>query len=276
MPSIVQVIVELPGGDYFSGTGIVFSEDGQVLTNQHVVACASSISAVVTDVTGKESTVPASYLGGDVYVDLAVIQLDRLPVLAQSSWPAQLGSVRDIDLGDEVFAMGFPTGIGLSITDGAISSIKNDGLRDVIQHDALIEPGYSGGPLVSSTGSVVGVNTYVYMPPTDLRHPQDVNVEKSSVAIAIDEAIAWVKQLDYGTVIAPASRLPCAEGFYNRGDDYLSSGQSLKAIEEYDEAIRLDPTFALAHTRRGLAYHDLGQYEHAIQEYDEAIRLDPT
>ena len=273
MPSVVEVIVQLPEGYSFGGTGIVFSEDGQVLTNQHVVACATSISAIVTDVTGAEYTVPASYLGGDLYVDLALIQLDRMPVLAQSSWPpARLGSVRDIDLGDEVVAIGFPTDRGLAITNGVILSIKNDGFRDVIQHDAFIEPGYSGGPLVSGDGSVVGVNTYSS---TELRHPQDVNIEESSVAIAIDEAIAWVKQLDYGDVIAPTSRLPCAEGFYGRGHGYLGSGQDWKAIEEYDEALRLDPKFALAYIERGIAYGNLDESKRAIQDFDEAIRLEP-
>ena len=194
-PSVVLIVTELPGGNSSSGTGIVYSEDGMVLTNQHVVAGATSIWVMVTDATGIEQVVSADLLGTDPDVDLAVIQLE-----GSSYVPVQFGSVRDIDLGDEVVALGYPladvTGASLVVTKGIVSSIRDDRGRDIIQHQASVNPGNSGGPLLSSDGSVVGVNTYI------LRRSQDVNIEGFNMAVAIDEAVSRMDQLQTATFVS--------------------------------------------------------------------------
>ena len=262
--SVVLIKVEMPGDEYFAGTGIVFSESGLTLTNHHVVAGATNISAVVTDLTGAEWTVNARFLVGDVYADLAVIQLDSLPILAQVSWPARLGSIRDIKLGDEVVALGYSAQHGLAVTNGIVTSIKNDGTRDVIQHNALTRPGNSGGPLVNGDGSVVGVNTY------SSRSSQDKNFEDRSVAIAIEAVIPWIEQLEIqDSVPRPA------DVFYLRGKEFSYLEQYESAMEEYDHAIRLDPNFALAYVGRGIVSQKLGHHEKTIEDLDEAIRFDP-
>jgi tetratricopeptide (TPR) repeat protein len=234
-----------------------------VLTNNHVVAGAISILVVVTDANGTEQIVTADILGTDADVDLAVIRMET-----GSYVPVEFGSVKDIDLGDEVVALGYPltdeTDASLTVTKGIVSSIRNDGSSDVIQHQASINPGNSGGPLVSSDGLVVGVNTYI------LRRSQDVNIEGFNVAVAIDEAVPRMDQLETAMV---ASRP--ADAFYSSGLAYYYRGEYERALEDWDDAIRLNSQDDIAFYARGLAYYNLSQYERAIQDYDEAIRLNP-
>ena len=151
-----------------------------VLPNQHVVAGAVSISVMVTDATGIEQVVSADILGTDPDVDLAMIQLEGGPYV-----PVQFGSVRDIALGDEVVALGYPladvTGASLIVTKGIVSSIRDDSGRDIIQHQASVNPGNSGGPLLNSDGLVVGVNTET------LRYFRNRHIEGYNIAVAIDE-----------------------------------------------------------------------------------------
>ncbi|MCL0029285.1 serine protease, partial [Dehalococcoidia bacterium] len=101
--SVVLIDTELDGGNIGGGTGFVYSEDGLVLTNHHVVAGAISIWVTVTDADGIDREVSADLLGTNRNVDLAVIHLD-----GDSYVPVQFGSVNDIGLGDEVVALGYP------------------------------------------------------------------------------------------------------------------------------------------------------------------------
>ena len=196
--SVVLIVTELSGGNFGGGTGIIYSEDGLALTNHHVVAGAAMIWVIVTDAEGTEHELPAVVLGTDSDVDLAVIRFEGGPYV-----PVQFGSVNDISLGDEVIALGYPltdlTGASLIVTKGIISNIRNDGARDIIQHQASVNPGNSGGPLLSSDGLVVGVNTYM------LRRSEGVNIEGFNMAIAIDEATSRLEQLETTTF----DPLPC-------------------------------------------------------------------
>ena len=91
------------------------------------------------------------------------------------------------------------------------------------------------------------------------------------MAIALDEATSRLEQLEAATFVPEP-----ADAFYSSGLAYYYDGQYQRAIEDWDEAIRLDPQYADAYYMRGEAYYDLGQYERAIQDYDEAIRLGYT
>ena len=261
--SVVLIVTELPGGNFGSGTGIIYSEDGLALTNHHVVAGATRIWVTVTDAEGTDHKLPADVLGTDSDVDLAVIRFEGGPYV-----PVQFGSVNDIGLGDEVVALGYPltdlTGASLIVTKGIVSSIRNDGSSDIIQHQAAVNPGNSGGPLLSSDGLVVGVNTY------NVRSSDGRNIEGFNMAVAIDEATSRLEQLEAATFVPKP-----ADAFYSSGLTYYYDGQYERAIQDYDEAIRLDPQFAGTYNNRGVAYKALGQHERAIQDYDEAIILDP-
>lgn len=149
------------------GTGVVVVDKGVILTNLHVVIGSSSIN--VTFANGEES--PAKIVGMRPRYDLAVLQAERVP---KGLPAATLRSTNDLKAGDEVIAVGFPFGIGPSVSAGVISGLKRefrgkeDGrtLTDLIQFDAAANPGNSGGPLVTADGQVVGIVTAILNPST--------------------------------------------------------------------------------------------------------------
>lgn len=146
------------------GSGVVISEEGVILTNLHVVQGARRI--LVTFADGLESE--ARLIAAQPENDLAVIKAMRLPDDLQ---PATLGSSQNLQPGDEVVAVGFPFGIGPSVSAGVVSGLDrqfgsedNTLMRGLIQADAAANPGNSGGPLVNMAGEVVGIVTAILNP----------------------------------------------------------------------------------------------------------------
>jgi S1-C subfamily serine protease len=151
------------------GTGVVIVDSGVILTNLHVVAAATKLSLVFFD--GLESE--ASVVGLHPEQDLAVLQAKVVP---DDLMPATMRSTRDLALGEDVMAVGFPFGIGPSASAGVISGLRREYrspegkrvLTNLIQFDAAANPGNSGGPLVTADGEVVGIVTGL-LNPTDQR-----------------------------------------------------------------------------------------------------------
>jgi S1-C subfamily serine protease len=171
MPSVVRVrgLDTDPDGDdeieKSVGTGVVVVDKGLVLTNLHVVAGAGLVKVVFAG--GLESE--AEVVGLKPENDLAVLQAKTVP---DDLAPANLGSSRDLAVGDHVVAVGFPFGIGPSVSAGVVSGLNREYrspegerlLTNLIQFDAAANPGNSGGPLVNASGEVVGIVTAILNP----------------------------------------------------------------------------------------------------------------
>jgi serine protease Do len=142
------------------GSGFIISNDGYILTNEHVVEGAQEIQV---SITGKNKPVSAQLVGADRELDLAVLKINagnNLPTL-------KLGNSNDVAVGNWVIAIGNPYGLDHTVTVGVISAkgrpvtVQDRSYRNLLQTDASINPGNSGGPLLNLNGEVIGINTAV-------------------------------------------------------------------------------------------------------------------
>ncbi len=176
LPSIVGITVNYNVSSVFgsstaqaTGSGIIISEDGYIVTNNHVISSESSSSSyyAITEATGitvnlyNDSTeYTATIVGTDSYTDLAVIKID-----ATGLTPATLGNSDNVQVGEFVMAVGNPLGMQSSVTSGIVSAVNREVTTDdgttytAIQTDAAINSGNSGGALVNANGEVIGINT---------------------------------------------------------------------------------------------------------------------
>lgn len=156
IPSVVSVVIRTAAGTG-SGTGIVMTKDGYIITNQHVVENAAAITVVLQN--GDECA--ASLVGADSVSDLAVLKIDAVGLTE-----AEFGDSGLTQVGDTVVAIGDPLGLELrgTMTDGIISAINRDIITNgrtmtLLQTNAQLNNGNSGGPLINCYGQVIGVNT---------------------------------------------------------------------------------------------------------------------
>jgi len=143
------------------GSGWVYDSDGHIVTNQHVVAGANSISVRFWN----GATYPATLVGSDRSTDLAVIQVDAPTSILK---PLKVGDSNALEVGDGVVAIGSPFGLEETVTSGIVSALhrqmqapNNFTINDSIQTDAAINHGNSGGPLLNAEGRVIGVNAQI-------------------------------------------------------------------------------------------------------------------
>ncbi|HZJ05838.1 MAG TPA: trypsin-like peptidase domain-containing protein [Nocardioidaceae bacterium] len=202
LPSVVKINVQGEQGQG-SGSGIILSADGEILTNNHVVevaAAGGSVSVSFEDGSSAE----AEILGTDPLTDLAVIKAQDVSGLS----PATLSTSDTIDVGEEVVAIGSPFGLEATVTSGIVSALNRpvsvgqaspdamDTTYPAIQTDAAINPGNSGGPLVNMLGEVVGVNSSIRT--TSSATSEGAGSIGLGFAIPLSKVLAIVDQLRSG------------------------------------------------------------------------------
>lgn len=171
------------------GSGVLINDEGYILTNEHVIAKASTIHVILSD----SQEFDASVIGADIKSDLAIIKIDSGKPLPY----VEMGRSDDLMIGEQVLTIGNPFGLQHTVTTGIISALnrniragKNMVYSDFIQVDASINPGNSGGPLLNINGSLIGINTAIYQ-----------KAEGIGFAIPIDHAKRIVDELiRYGKV----------------------------------------------------------------------------
>ncbi len=189
LTQVVGVVVTSGEGFYGSesqGSGIIFSADGYIITNAHVVEEATSVKIVLPD--EKQTTYDAKVIGSDSKTDLAVLKVEATGLDA-----ADIGNSDELKLGETVITVGNPYGLELqsSVTSGIVSALNrsintSNGKMNLIQTDAAINPGNSGGALVNLYGQVVGVCSSKI---------SDTDAEGLGFAIPINDAVPIIKEL---------------------------------------------------------------------------------
>jgi len=191
-PSVVTVLGAVSGRQRLNsvGTGVIFSSDGYILTNCHVIAGCSSCQVWLTDAYGVDSEYVAKVVGYDADVDLAVLKIEDLDLPA-----AAFGVSDDLEIGDPVYAIGNPLGVKLrnTLTNGIVSATDRDvdveGVTmTLVQTTAALNSGNSGGPLINQYGQVIGINTIKMMSDYD-------TIEGLGFAIPSSLATRWVNEL---------------------------------------------------------------------------------
>jgi S1-C subfamily serine protease len=255
-PSVVKI-----NGERGGGSGFVFTPDGLTLTNSHVLGGARRVGVTLPD----GQSMRADLVGDDPETDLAVVRIDGAPL-----GYASLGDSRAVRVGQVAIAVGNPYGFQHSVTTGVVSALGRS-LRarsgrlmdDIIQTDAALNPGNSGGPLVTTRGDVIGVNTAMILPAQGLcfaiasntarfvvsRLIRDGRIRRSYIGVAgqnvpIPRALARANQMAASAGIQVASvepGSPAAVAGLREGDIIVSfAGEAVGAIDDLHRRLTED------------------------------------
>jgi len=272
-PSVVNIRTKSLASDFFHegfsvsgvGSGVIFRKDGYIITNNHVVEDTKEILVTI----GSDKDVKGTVIGTDAETDLAVVKVDRKDLPA-----ADLGSVKDLKVGELAIAIGSPFGFEHTVTAGVISALNRtvpapatDGsagrtYTNLVQTDAAINPGNSGGALCDSDGRVIGVNTLIYsttgsyagigfaIPMDVARDVANQLIEKGKashpyigiVGTTVDKDYAKENKLeiDQGAVVVEvADNSPAGKAGMKKGDVVIDfNGEEIKDMDTLVVAIR--------------------------------------
>ena len=258
-PAVVQVVIhDRQARQIGNGSGFLASKKGLIATNYHVIEKAHTAYVVFAD----ETKLPVLGVAArDEEADIAIIVVAG-PLSAQ---PLQLAEF-DLPIGAKVYAIGNPLGLANTLSDGLISGHRElDGIG-VIQTTAPISPGSSGGPLLGTDGKVVGVTT------SGFKGGQNLNF-----AVPASHVARLLHQYEDGVQLTqfPLVRQSKAVAYLKRGNEWLDKKEFDKAMEDFNEAIRLDSNNSQAYCDRGHTWREKKEYDKAIKDFNEAVRLDP-
>jgi putative serine protease PepD len=200
LPSVVKLDVSGNEGAG-SGSGIVLSSDGLILTNNHVAEVAGDGGSITVSFTDG-SHAPATIVGTDPLTDTALVQAQDVDGLT----PATIGDSDAVDVGEQVVAIGSPFGLDATVTSGIVSALDrpvdvgsdtqgNATVYPAIQTDAAINPGNSGGPLVDLEGHVIGINSSIRSASSGSEQAGSIGL---GFAIPIDEVLPIIDQMKAG------------------------------------------------------------------------------
>jgi len=262
------------------GSGFIFTPDGYIFTNSHVIAGATGIHVTLAD--GRK--VEARLVGEDPHTDLAVLQI-WAPHLA----PAKLGDSQKLQVGQLVIAIGNPYGFQSTVTAGVVSALGRSMraqtgrlIDNIIQTDAALNPGNSGGPLLNSRGQVIGVNTAIILPAQGLCFAVPANTAQAVAVSLMRDGVVRRGWLGVAAQNLPLSRQiiryhnlnnsgavlviglesdsPAKRAGLREGDAIVSfDGQTINNVDDLHRALLMGST--------------AGKKELAIIRYSEVLSL---
>ena len=258
LAATVLLVMEDANGELLGYGSGFFVRSNQIATNFHVIDGAAQGTAKRV---GQETEYTIEGVTAlDENHDLAILQVSSSGVQ-----PLLLGDSDTVEIGDAIYVAGNPKGyFEGTFSDGIISAIRGDSASKRLQMTAPVSSGSSGGPVLNSSGEVIGVSFATFRGGQNLNFAIPSNYLKEMLA-----QMGTAKPLSEGKQSTPA------ETYFLRGWVKDELGDYKGAIADYDVAIQLNPNDADAYLNRGVAKNKLGQYFAAITDFDTAIRLKP-
>ncbi|MFH0772325.1 MAG: trypsin-like peptidase domain-containing protein [Candidatus Omnitrophota bacterium] len=274
------------------GSGFFISEDGYFVTNIHVIENGENFYVKLRN---GAFFIVTNYLSYDKNADIIILKLDgkNLPFL-------ELGDSYQLEIGDEVMAIGSPRGLENTISPGVVSAIREseDKAVRIIQTNAEVSPGNSGGPLLNMKGKVIGVTTFIIGNGEGLTFAVSVENIKEALnkqeAGHIDETTDFERSPEYcyylGIISKDAGNYEVAKDcfaksielnerfdkpYYELGELYYQSKQFKEEKAVYEKLVNIRYMDAEAHYEYALALENNGEEVEAIREYKTALKFDP-
>ena len=288
---VVVRVFDTDGKQSAQGSGVVTAKN-EVTTNCHVVENAVRVEVVRQ---GEEKAIAAEITTGNVGRDLCLLSAKGL------TNTAKIRSAKDLQVGENVYAVGSPQGWKFSISSGIVSQLRSLGeVSPLIQTDAAISEGSSGGGLFDGAGNLVGITTFYYRDGQNLNFAipsewiTDARLNKSPFSESestpqisagsslgfFDKAVELEAAEDWNGMLTHCKQWAKlkpknADSWFCLGNTYNGLGRSDDAIDAYRKALRINPEYPSAWNNLGYAYDNLGHYDDAIDAYRKALRINP-